>query len=183
MAGGQERGEKSMSIRKIGQGGFEPGRRMAEIHRNAGITFWAAARLSGQVRLFGQSPAQQTTKTPQTPTRCVVVRDLPRFHGQFENGAAATRTQNQQIMRRLQDRRFCGKTRILGTAQRAGQTCRKAGGPIRTGRRRTVIPEQPDRLALLSSRSQDKLMVSLQCDEPSGNLSYNGFEPCRKSFC
>jgi hypothetical protein len=36
--------------------------------------------------------AQQTTKTPQTPTGGVVVRDLPRFCGQFENGAAGTRT-------------------------------------------------------------------------------------------
>ena len=34
--------------------------------------------------------AQQTQQSPQAPTGCVVVRVLPRFHGQFENGVRAT---------------------------------------------------------------------------------------------
>ena len=41
---------------------------------------------------------QQIAKSPQIQTECVVVRDLPHFHGRIKNGAAGTRTQNQQIM-------------------------------------------------------------------------------------
>ena len=71
----------------------------------------SAAKGAAHASRSGASPCDVVRRTitrptdhkmPQAPTRGVVVRDLPRFHEQFENGAAGTRTQNQQIMSLLQ---------------------------------------------------------------------------------